>query len=164
MIQKCILEDDHTVQQIWALQHIAYRLEAQLIGFKELPPLLDTVETIRRCRETFYAYVNEYEEIQGVISIEREEHDTLTIARMMVHPSAFRQGIASQLIEHVFAEYPDVPLYIVSTGQLNQPAVSLYKKYGFYPIETFEVAAGVKLTTFHRPNPALARTGEDSID
>jgi len=164
VIQKCILEDDHTVQQIWALQHIAYRLEAQLIGFKELPPLLDTVETIRRCRETFYAYVNEYEEIQGVISIEREEHDTLTIARMMVHPSAFRQGIASQLIEHVFAEYPDVPLYIVSTGQLNQPAVSLYKKYGFYPIETFEVAPGVKLTTFHRPNPALAHTGEDSSD
>lgn len=164
MIQKCLLEDDHTVQQIWALQHIAYRLEAQLIGFKELPPLLDTVESIRRSKETFYAYINEYEEIQGVISIEREEHDTLTIARMMVHPSAFRQGIASQLIEHVFELYPAVPLYIVSTGKLNQPAVSLYEKYGFRPIETFEVAPGVELTTFHRLNPTLAEAREESTD
>ncbi|MDN4620380.1 GNAT family N-acetyltransferase [Paenibacillus sp. PsM32] len=164
MIQKCVLEDDNTVQQIWALQHIAYRLEAELIGFKELPPLMDTVESIRRSGETFYAYVNEYEEIQGVISIEQEEHDTLTIARMMVHPTAFRQGIASQLIEHVFAQYPNVPLYIVSTGKLNQPAVALYEKYGFRPVETFEVAPGVKLTTFHRLNPSLSQVREDSVD
>ncbi|WP_017814336.1 MULTISPECIES: GNAT family N-acetyltransferase [Paenibacillus] len=155
MIRQCSLEDDDVVRQIWALQHIAYRMEAQLIGVKELPPLMDTVESIRRCEETFYGYFNEEEEIQGVVAIEQEEPDTLTVSRMMVHPAASRQGIASQLLSYVFEEYPDVPLYIVSTGTKNEPAVGLYRKHGFEPIEAFEVAPGVELTTFHRHNPNI---------
>ncbi|WP_046216080.1 GNAT family N-acetyltransferase [Paenibacillus wulumuqiensis] len=155
MIRQCSLEDDDIVRQIWALQHIAYRMEAQLIGVKELPPLMDTVESIRRCGETFYGYFNEEEEIQGVVAVEEEKPDTLTVSRMMVHPAASGRGIASQLLSYVFEQYPQVPLYIVSTGTKNEPAVGLYRKHGFQPIESFEVAPGVELTTFHRHNPDI---------
>lgn len=53
MIKELSLEDRDTVQQIWSLQHMAYPLEAELIGFSEIPPLLDTFETIRASGETF---------------------------------------------------------------------------------------------------------------
>lgn len=157
MIRQCSLQDDDTVRQIWSLQHIAYRIEAELIGAKELPPLMDTLESLRRCGETFYAEFDEEDEIHGVVAVECEQTGTLTISRMMVHPAYARQGIGSHLLEHVFSRYPDVPLYIVSTGTRNEPAVKLYRKQGFEPVEAFEVSPGVELTTFHRHNPDKER-------
>lgn len=154
MIQLCSLQKDDNVRQIWALQHIAYRIEAELIGAKDLPPLMDTVESLRRCNETFYADFDEDGEIRGAVAVETEKPGTLTISRMMVHPASHKQGIASRLLEYVFSQYAEVSLYIVSTGILNEPAVSLYRKYGFEPVETFEVAPGVELMTLHRSNPA----------
>lgn len=53
MINELSLEDRDTVQQIWGLQHMAYPLEAELIGFTDIPPLLDTFDTIRTSGETF---------------------------------------------------------------------------------------------------------------
>ncbi|MEW4372469.1 GNAT family N-acetyltransferase [Paenibacillus kandeliae] len=153
MIRQFSLHDDDTVRQIWSLQHIAYRIEAEMIGAKELPPLMDTVESLRTCGETFYGEVDEDGEIHGVVAVLREKPGTLTITRMMVHPNYGRRGIGSQLLNHVFAQHPQVPLYIVSTGTLNEPAVRLYRKAGFEPIEAFQVAPGVELTTFHRHNP-----------
>jgi ribosomal protein S18 acetylase RimI-like enzyme len=162
MIRQCSLQDDDIVRQIWSLQHIAYRIEADLIGVKELPPLMDTLESLRRCGETFYAEFDEDDEIQGVVAVECEQPGTLTISRMMVHPAYARQGIGSHLLEHVFSRYPDVPLYIVSTGTRNEPAVKLYRKQGFQPVEAFEVTPGVELTTFHRHNAdrSTSSTGE----
>ena len=56
MIRALSLEDRDTVQQIWSLQHMAYPLEAELIGFSEIPPLQDTFDTIRSSGETFWLY------------------------------------------------------------------------------------------------------------
>lgn len=53
MVTLCSLEDDDIVSQIWRLQHVAYRLEAELIGFDEIPPLMDTLDTLRSCGESF---------------------------------------------------------------------------------------------------------------
>lgn len=148
----CSLSLDHrdTVQQIWALQHMAYPLEAELIGFTELPPLMDTFESISSCGETFYGYVSEDGELVGAIAVELEE-DQVTISRMMVHPGHFRKGIAASLIQHVLDLYSAASLFVVSTGTKNTPAVTLYEKFGFKPKDTFEVAPGVVLTEFYLP-------------
>ncbi|WP_211749945.1 GNAT family N-acetyltransferase [Paenibacillus sp. Marseille-Q4541] len=143
------LQDTDMVLEIWRLQHMAYRLEAELIGFNEIPPLLDTVETIQGCNETFYGYISDDMELVGAIAVETEEEGTRTISRMMVHPLHFRKGIAGQLIEHVLELNHGIPKIIVSTGLKNTPASNLYQKYGFTPVMTQEVAPGVELTTFH---------------
>ena len=136
MIKELSLEDRDTVQQVWSLQHMAYPLEAELIGFSEIPPLLDTFETIRASGETFFGYIN-------------EEGDQVTISRMMVHPGHFRKGIAGSLIRHVLECYQEAPMFTVSTGTRNTPAVTLYEKFGFVRDHAFEVAPGVELTEFH---------------
>jgi GNAT superfamily N-acetyltransferase len=150
MINRLFLDDVDMVDQIWRLQHMAYRLEAERIGFRDIPPLMDTHETIRKCKEDFYGCLNEDGELIGAVATEQEAPDTITISRMMVHPDHFRKGIAGSLIQHVLDLHPDVPLFIVSTGTKNTPAVALYTKYGFIPFDRYEVAPGVELTTFHR--------------
>jgi ribosomal protein S18 acetylase RimI-like enzyme len=151
MITLCSLEDDDTLSQIWRLQHIAYRLEAERIGFEEIPPLMDTFDTLRSCGETFYGWVEDGE-LLGSLAVQSESPGSLTLTRMMVHPDHFRKGIADSLMKHVLNEYHNTPLFIVSTGTLNAPAVALYRKHGFQPVSAAEVAPGVELTTYHLHN------------
>ena len=147
MITLLSLKDKDTVQQIWALQHMAYPLEAERIGFSEIPPLMDTFESIALCGEIFYGFETEDGELAGAIAVE-EKPDTVTISRMMVHPDCFRQGIASSLVQHVLDTYREVQEFTVSTGLKNTPAVRLYEKFGFQPEVTYEVAPGVELSDF----------------
>ncbi|MBE7683020.1 MULTISPECIES: GNAT family N-acetyltransferase [Paenibacillus] len=149
-IQLLSLNDLETTGQLWRLQHVAYRLEAEMIGFQDIPPLMDTIESLQSCGETFYGCLDDEEELLGAVAVAEEEKGTLTITRMMVHPEHFRKGIAAALMRHVFEQYPDLPRYIVSTGTLNQPAVNLYTKFGFIPVEVTSIAPGVELTTFHK--------------
>lgn len=154
MIRELSLEDRDTVQQIWGLQHMAYPLEAELIGFSEIPPLLDTFDTIRTSGETFFGYINDEGDLIGAIAVESEEAQ-VTISRMMVHPGHFRKGIAGNLIRHVLETYHEAPMFIVSTGTRNTPAVTLYEKFGFVKDHAFEVAPGVELTEFHLRNTRI---------
>ncbi|MEK5408313.1 GNAT family N-acetyltransferase [Paenibacillus sp. FSL W8-0439] len=151
MVTLCSLEDDNIVSQIWRLQHVAYRLEAELIGFDEIPPLMDTLETLRSCGESFYGWLED-DELLGALAVQSESSGSLTLTRMMVHPDHFRKGIADSLMKHVLNEYRNVPLFIVTTGTLNTPAVTLYRKHGFRPVSAAEVASGVELTTYHLHN------------
>ncbi|MGO4734041.1 GNAT family N-acetyltransferase [Paenibacillus sp. 2KB_22] len=148
-IQPLSLSDLETLGQLWRLQHVAYRLEAEIIGFQEIPPLMDTMETLRDCGESFYGCIHDGELI-GAVAVAEEEENTLTITRMMVHPDHFRKGIAASLMTYVLEQHVDLPRYIVSTGTLNQPAVNLYTKFGFHPVEVTQIAPGVELTTFHK--------------
>lgn len=54
-IVKLDLQDEDTLRSLWSLQHKAYRLEAELIGFDSIPPLLETRDTLRSCGEDFTA-------------------------------------------------------------------------------------------------------------
>ncbi|MFC7678547.1 GNAT family N-acetyltransferase [Paenibacillus sp. GCM10028914] len=148
MIHTLSLDDRDTIQQIWALQHMAYPFEAELIGFTEIPPLMDTFDSISSSGEVFYGDFDEDGELIGAIAIEPEDNQ-VTISRMMVHPGHFRAGIAARLIRHVLERYSNSSLFTVSTGSKNTPAVKLYEKFGFKPKGVFEVAPGVELTEFH---------------
>ncbi|GAB6992448.1 GNAT family N-acetyltransferase [Paenibacillus pini] len=150
MIKQLSLQNEDIIDQIWNLQQIAYRLEAEIIGFMDIPPLLDTHESLRALKEIFYGLLDEEGNLIGAVAVESESKGSLTLTRMMVHPNHFRKGIAGQLIQYVFDHHPDIERFIVSTGAKNRPAFSLYVKYGFVPFDTFTVAPGVELTTFHK--------------
>jgi hypothetical protein len=53
-------------------------------------------------------------------------------------------------LEYVFEHFSGMEQYIVSTGKLNMPAVSLYSKHGFVPNGSQEIAPGVELIDFYR--------------
>jgi ribosomal protein S18 acetylase RimI-like enzyme len=148
MIRKIDLTDNQQSLELLMLQQLSYRIEAQLIGFKEIPPLWDSPKTLRECGEVFYGYY-ETNRLSGAVSIKQTVKE-LTICRLMVHPTCFRRGIASRLLE--FAEELAVPgLWVkVSTGTNNDPAVKLYTKYGYEPTQIMEISPGITLTVFHK--------------
>lgn len=149
-IVKLDLQDGITLDELWSLQHKAYRLEAEIIGFHDIPPLLETRDMLSRVQEDFYGCFTDNEDLMGAVAVMEESPGKLTVTRMMVNPDHFRQGVAGRLLEFVFARYAGMEQFIVSTGKLNIPAVTLYTKHGFVPAGVEEVAPGVELIEFHR--------------
>lgn len=147
---KLNLQDELTLDDLWSLQHKAYRLEAEIIGFRDIPPLLETREMLSRVKEEFYGCLDDTEELLGAVAVMEEAPGKLTVTRMMVSPEHFRQGVAGRLLEYIFDHYAQMEQFIVSTGKLNLPAVKLYTKHGFVPVQAEEVAPGVELLELHR--------------
>ncbi|MFD0681769.1 MULTISPECIES: GNAT family N-acetyltransferase [unclassified Paenibacillus] len=146
MIRQIDLNDNSQVLDLLMLQQLSYRIEAKLIGFKEIPPLWDSPKTLRESGELFFGYYED-NRLAGSVSVKQSPKE-LTICRMMVHSSYFRRGIASCLLE--YAESLAIPgmMIKVSTGTKNEPAVNLYRKYGYEPDQTMDIAKGVTLTIF----------------
>jgi hypothetical protein len=44
------------VQSLLNIEQLAYRIEADLIGFNDIPTLNDTIYSLQECNETFYGY------------------------------------------------------------------------------------------------------------
>jgi GNAT superfamily N-acetyltransferase len=148
MIREIDLSDNHQVLEILFLQQLSYRIEAELIGFKEIPPLWDSPKTLKESGEQFFGYY-EGETLAGAVSMKQSSKE-MTICRMMVNPSFFRRGIATRLLQ--FAEGLAVPglMIKVSTGTKNEPAVRLYTKFGYEPSQVIEIAPGITLTVYHK--------------
>jgi len=148
MIAKLKLNNNEEVLKILKVQLAAYKVEAAIMGFDEIPPLYDTMDTLRVCGETFYGYFIE-DTLVGIISYKIEEK-MLDIYRIAVHPNFFRRGIANQLISYIENINKDICKLIVSTGRENKPAISLYFNNGFRKVEDYEVEEGIYLTAFEK--------------
>lgn len=142
------LRDRLIAEHVLDLQKHSYQVEADLIGFDGIPPLHDTLESIRACQEIFCG-LRVGADLAGVIAYERHE-EAIEICRMMVHPGYFRQGIASRLLRFVEDAHADVRVFRVSTGSRNLPAVRLYQREGFVALEERPVAPGVFVTLFEK--------------
>lgn len=146
MIAELNHKDWATAQLILDVQLPSYRVEAEIIGFDDIPPLRDTVETIQTCEESFVGYILS-QELAGFISYELTD-DGVDICRMVVHPNFFRRGIAKQLLSFLLDGVAAHKKVTVSTGDKNEPAKSLYRGFGFSEVDQIEVAPGVQLACF----------------
>jgi ribosomal protein S18 acetylase RimI-like enzyme len=148
MIRKLNLNDIKTLKEILDLQLASYKVEADIIGFYEIPPLKDTIDKLEHCDEVFYGYFIE-EVLAGIISYKIEDK-ILDIHRVAVHPSFFKRGIANQLLCFVEEQKLDIVKIIVSTGKENKPVVSLYMKNGYKKVEDVQIEKDIYLTSFEK--------------
>ena len=148
MIKKLMINDPTAAKEIWNLQQASYQIEADLIGFQELPPLKESIEDVMALNEEFFGYYMDGL-LAGAISIEKEDSDSMTICRMMVHPDFHRKGIASSLLDEVFTN-TTIEQWKVTTGAANMPAKNLYIKHGFREVKEFEVVPGLMISAFER--------------
>ncbi|CAM3378920.1 GNAT family N-acetyltransferase [Marinicrinis lubricantis] len=146
-IKQVQLTDQDQLEQLWYLQHIAYRLEAALIGFDQIPPLLENMDDLSKCKEIVYGIFAE-EELIAALSYTIDNNE-LDIARVVVHPDWHRKGMARRLLQHVFALYPE-HLFSVWAAEKNTPACELYRSVGFVPRMKQEVAPGVWLQCYEK--------------
>lgn len=148
MIQQLNHKNEKTAQTMLAIQHPAYRIEAEMMGFHGIPQLTETLSDLQDSEETFIGYSEE--ELRGFVSY-REEEEAIDIYRLVVHPDHFRKGIARSLLTFLLKKYEGYN-FIVSTGSANVPGRKLYEAFGFEEQQEFEVAPGIYCTEFFRKN------------
>ncbi len=137
MIQYLDIQKRETAIKVWDLQQLSYKEEAELINFKNIPYLLESVENLMQSNELFIGYFN-HNKLIGMLAYKQVEK-TLEINRLVVHPIAFRQGIASHLLSHLLSNENDSINIQVNTAKANLPAIGLYQKFGFKIIEEYVV-------------------------
>jgi len=148
MIERLHHGEEATAAEILALQIPAYKVEASLIEFDGIPYLHETVEIIKASDETFIGFLTEGE-LCGFLSY-KEENGAACIHRLAVHPGHFHEGIASKLITYFLEEESAGRTVRVTTGEKNEPARSLYKKFGFVEVHVFSPEPGVDLVLLEK--------------
>ena len=111
-----------------ALQRAAYQIEAEIINYYRIPPLIESLQQLMASTENYFAFI-ENKKIAGVLAY-RKRDDAIHICKLAVHPDCFRRSIGTQLLRHLF-QIGNAKKYTVSTGMDNAPAIALYKKEGF---------------------------------
>jgi ribosomal protein S18 acetylase RimI-like enzyme len=149
VIRPLDLDDEDTVAALVELQRASYAVEAELIGAASLPPMRDTPETLRASGETFLGMHRE-QRLLGIVSYKRDGA-TVDIHRLAVHPSAFRRGIAGDLLDALEAREAGAAHWTVGTGAANLPARTLYERRGFAVTEERIVPGGIRWVRMDRP-------------
>ncbi|MDF2036115.1 GNAT family N-acetyltransferase [Cytobacillus oceanisediminis] len=147
MIKEINIKDRKAAEQVLGVQLPAYKIEAEIIGCPDLPPLKDTADALRITGETFFGYFTG-EKLCGAISF-KEKNDVLDIHRLIVHPEHFRKGIAQKLLNFIELR-PKIKKMIVTTGSKNTPAVAFYLKNGFREVEKIEINESLIITAFEK--------------
>ncbi len=111
-----------------AVQHAAYAIEAELIGYPDLPPLHETLAALQATEEELWL-CEERGALVGVVGLEHGE-DEMVIARLFVAPAFFRSGVGSALVAQALAQARGRRVR-VGTGARNAPALALYARFGF---------------------------------
>ena len=141
MLTKLDNSNEEVANQIYSIFQSSYKVEAQLIGTLEFPPLLREAKDIERSETDFYGYF-ENKSLAGVIEIVLDNMH-LEIHSLTVEPNHFRKGIADKLINYVLTSF-DFTEAIVETAVVNIPAINLYKKHGFIEFRRWIPSHGIE--------------------
>jgi ribosomal protein S18 acetylase RimI-like enzyme len=133
-----------TDAELLAVQLLAYRVEAELIGSSAIPALHDTLSSLAAARLDRYG-VRDGSGLLGAVGV-TVQAGVVDIDRLVVAPRAFRRGIGTALVRHVLSlATGDVT---VSTGRANAPARALYERCGFVVQGHVEVESGLWVTEY----------------
>lgn len=149
MFKQLNVKDSNTAESIMKLQRASYKIEAELIGYDEIPPLQETLSDLQTSTETFYGYFLN-NDLVGLISF-KVSHHILDIHRMAVHPNYFRKGIANNLLHFIESLNNNrIRSIIVSTGKENKPAINLYLKNNYTKKSDIKIGKGTYMTVFEK--------------
>lgn len=140
--------DNQGALQVLSLQLASYRVEAEVIGFTDLPPLKDNFASLRESGETFCGYYAD-EQLVGCTAYKRTR-DAVEVCRMMVHPDYFRRGIARSLLTFVEEQEADAREFSVHAVVSNYPAVLLYEDLGYRAAEQWEITSGITMAKYRK--------------
>ena len=141
MIIKLENSNEEVANRIYTIFQNSYKVEAQLIGTLDFPPLLRSAKDIKNSNTLFYGF-SENKCLAAIIEVSIED-EHLGIDSLTVDPNYFRKGIANKLISYVL-NINDFSEAIVETAVVNIPAIKLYKKHGFVEFKRWTPSHGIE--------------------
>lgn len=141
MITKLENSNETVANQIHTIFQNSYKIEAELIGVVDFPPLSRSTRDIVNSKTDFYGFSEEHC-LAAIIEMEiNEKH--LDIHSLTVDPKFFRKGIADKLINYALKSF-DIDVATVETAVVNKPAINLYEKHGFLEFKRWTPSHGIQ--------------------
>ncbi len=123
--------DREDLEEILALQYLAYQSEAELFGNKDIPPLKQTLDEVRTEFEEGVILKMTDEEGAIIGSVRAKEKDgTVYIGKLMVHPGQRRKGYGRRLLSGIEKHYPG-KRYELFTSTRSRDNIRLYESSGY---------------------------------
>lgn len=141
MIKKLNHSNKKIALQIFTIFQSSYKVEAELIGTFNFPPLLRSANDIENSDTQFYGF-SEKGCLAAIIEVDINNRH-LEINSLTVDPSYFRRGIANKLIKYIL-EIFDFSKASVETAVVNAPAITLYKNHGFVEYKRWTPSHGIE--------------------
>ena len=138
------LEEAQNIRRVF---QVSYKVEAQLLGAINFPPLSRPLDEFYNCPNDFIGY---YEDHKLVAVVEmKNEVSNMHIQSLVVDPDYFRKGIARKLIAFVLDHY-HTNQFTVETGRDNIPARKLYEGFEFELEKTYTAAENIIKVRYQR--------------
>jgi ribosomal protein S18 acetylase RimI-like enzyme len=130
------VQDD--LQEILALQYLAYQSEAALFGNKDIPPLKETIEELTEefNKGTILKLVEDGKIIGSVRAYAK--NGTAYIGKLMVHPDHRCKGYGTLLLNEIEKCFPDCRFELF-TSTRSEDNIRLYQKLGYIIFDRKEI-------------------------
>lgn len=142
-MEKIVKAEIRDTSALYDLQLLAFESEAEMIGSRDVPALLETRE---ENQEDFVSWitlklVNASDEIIGAIRY-RKIDDLIEVGRLMIHPNYRQRGLAQRLLSEVDKACPGETkeLYTCTKSWIN---IRLYEKMGYTAVKEVTEDSGL---------------------
>lgn len=140
-------------EAILALQKIAYEREARRYNDWTIPPLVETLDSVRR-------QIAEHVVLKAIVDgrLAGSARGVVTggvceVCRLSVDPELQRRGIGSALITAVEARFPDIEAFELFTGNQSVENLRLYERHGYRHARTTVLSPAVSLIFLRKARP-----------
>ena len=141
-------------EDILALQILAYQSEAVLYNDWSIPPLTQTIESLREEFPTsIILKATVGEQIVGSVRA-KIAGGTCAIGRLIVHPEFQRKGIGSRLLQTIERSCNGVAKFELFTGSKSESNIRLYQRAGYCTTRTQLLSPKVSITFLEKPASA----------
>ena len=143
------------LNHILALQKACYRQEAEIYGDYEIPPLLQTAESIIADFEhQVFLKLQAGERIIGSVR-GQTDNGTCKIGRLIVHEDFQNQGWGTQLMRAIEERFSEVKRYELFTGHRSDKNLTLYRKLGYTECRRERVSSRLEIIFLEKANQSL---------
>ncbi len=142
IIETAIISD---MEEILALQKLAYLSEAEICKDFSIPPLLQTIEDIRS-EYAIKTFLKAVDSGRIIGSVRANVHDDdCYIGKLIVHPDYQNKGIGTALMNSIESHFHGCKRYELFTGQKSVKNIYLYKKLGYRIFKEEKVSENLSL-------------------
>ena len=140
---KMIRAERADIPTLYALQLLAFESEAEMIGSRSVPALMETEADFSDDFDRWITLklLDESDTIVGAIRY-REDGGIIELGRLMIHPNYRRRGLARVLMSEVDSRYPHrtKELYTCTKSWSN---IKLYESMGYMAYEERREPSGL---------------------
>lgn len=127
---ECTFATESDIKELFELQHVAFESEAELVGSRNIPPLLETLEDAKKQFADWKVLkITDGNKIIASVRCKKTS-ECVEIGRLMVLPAYRKRGLGTKLLLEVEKLFPN-EVYELFTCTKSLPNIRLYQKAGY---------------------------------